>query len=176
MKHRVALSACLVAMLWSGSAAAETHVFRIVGPVPFSTFQIANVGAELTGISRVDIRVVGTGGSGQFFCTPQDASGWYDMDIRVCLGNHCVIVSAANGVAFDERAEAIDESGGADVCENTPTCPLAVSGRAHGMPATACSLGSAVWPEVSLIEVTITADSVVDRDGDTWGALKAVYR
>ena len=175
MSSRIGSLIFLIAVLWSLVGSAETHVVQIEGPVPFHTFILLDLGAEVSGISRVDIRAVGIGGQGYYTCRGPEQSGWFDMDIQIRLGNHWFVASADYLKAFDVTGEAVVPEGDPGGCENTPNCPLMVTDWPQGVDSDWCMLEDAFLPEVSLKEITITCDTLVSSGQKTWGAIKAIY-
>ena len=162
-------------------AFAETHVIDIYNPAfaesPVASFIAVHLGAELTGITEVSVRIVGTGGGGIFDCPVGVPDGWYDYDIDVLFGGGLFSVSTVNQVAFDQVASlSLFEPNPWKHAEGTTVYGLGVTIYAHGQGGfEPCSGVTVALPEISHIELTIVADSVVSTSGMSWGTLKAQY-
>ena len=160
---------------------AETHVIDIYDPAfaesPEASLIFLDLGAELTGITEVSVRVVGTGGGGIFECPVGVVDGWYEYDIDVIFGGGRFSVPTVNQVAFDQIAAlSLFEPNPWEYAEGTTHYGLGVTIYAHGQRGLEVCSGVAVTPpEISHIELTIVADSVVSTSEISWGALKAQY-
>ena len=160
---------------------AETHVIDVFNPTlaeyPIASLVAVDFGAVLTGITEVSARISGTGGGGIFECPAGGADGWYDYDIAVYFGGGEFSVSTVNQVAFDEVADlSLFEPNPWEYAEGITSYGVGVTIYAHGPDGTkACSGTNVALPEISHIELTIVAASVVSNSEIPWGTLKAQY-
>ena len=174
---------CLMALVLSSVAAAnaETHTFDIYNPriglIPTTAINGFDLNVRLVGITDVSVRVVGTGGSGKFDCPGTTPDGWYDLDVKLEVANRWFEFSTSNQVAFDLSPGVVDIIPGPWIaCEDVPTCVLHATSYAHGTDLfNPCDAIEITLPEITHVEVTITADSIVSTSEVSWGVVKGMY-
>ena len=179
IRRFICIAVLVVAMVQASFA--ETHVIDIYNPSfaesPIASWVVVDLGAVLTGITEVSVRIIGIGGGGVFECPAGVVDGWYDYDIDVLFGGGRFSVSTVNQVAFDQVASlSLFEPNPWEHAEGTTVYGLGVTIYAHGQGGfEPCSGVTVALPEISHVELTIVADSVVSTSGMSWGTLKAQY-
>ncbi len=158
----------------------ETYVIDVydvpIEVMPVGAITAVNLDVVIIGISDVSVRVVGVGGGGKFTCPGAAPDGWYELDVRITVGNAWYEFSTSNQVAFDLIAHEIESPPNPwSACEGVPYCVLSATSYAHDSWEIYCSNEEVVLPELSHVELTITADSIVSSNDVPWGRIKAMY-
>ena len=157
------------------TARAETYVYE-VHDLPLGDLYSLDFGAEFTGITEVTIRAVGVGGRVYYSCLDPTNDGWYDLHLTVRAGNSFIHFPVWYQVDYDVTAVAEVVGSGEGLCNGEPVCFMHASYRPSGLSDPNC------WPSeqegltISLVEVTITANTVTPTESSSWGRVKAMYR
>ena len=169
------LCAVSVSGLVAPSARAETYVYE-VRDLPMNYGYTFDFGAEFTGITEVTIRAVGVGGRVYYSCLDPTHDGWYDLHLTVRVGNSSIHFPVWYQVAYDVTAVADVGGSGEGLCYGDDRCFIHASYRPSGLSDPYCGPAEEEGLTISLVELTITANTVTPTESSSWGRVKAMYR
>lgn len=180
--RQLATVVTLVGLLVTSATATEVFTYTITAPQAWESYNI-DLGATFTNIVGVEISATGIGGVQYGHCSY--ISGPLDLALPLDLLVYLDSPTAATGWLDLPALEEFDATGNLQLVEGQPDWSFLADGQAT------VYLESEDWYEfdmhwcyptgfvsLAIAELTflVTAESIVAREAETWGTVKALYR